>query len=72
MANGVRAIHEYRHNPNVNDPNAGGAREASDELKTEAQTMADVPYKAQCVEPGPFAFLFVLCSAAQELKPWPI
>jgi hypothetical protein len=39
MANGVRAIHEYRHNPNVNDPNAGGAREASDELKTEAQTM---------------------------------
>jgi hypothetical protein len=28
MANEVRATHEYRHNPNVNDPNAGGAREA--------------------------------------------
>jgi hypothetical protein len=52
MANEVRATHEYRPNPNFNlDAVMRAVQEKlSDELKTEAQTMADLPYTAKLGE----------------------
>jgi hypothetical protein len=51
MANEVRATHEYRPNPSFRDDVMRAVQEKlSDELKTEAQTMADLPYTAKLGE----------------------